>query len=236
MPETPPRRVPTVAIVVTVFNDGRFLDESVGSAIDLQRASSDVCVVSIVVADDGSTDRRTVEVLDRLERRSLRVLRCRHRGLGALRNTAIRSVEADWFIPLDADNRLHPTMIANLLPTAMESPRAALVYGDAMRFGDEEGLWPMGPTDVDRLWRENHIDSCGLIRRTAWSAVSGYDEQLVGQEDWDLWLRFLESGFELVYVPKLTFDYRVRADSLIRQRQRMSLQQPTPLTLRSSRG
>lgn len=236
MPEAQPSQLPMVAVIVTVFNDGRFLDESVGSATDLQRASGDVADVSIVIADDGSTERRTVEVLERLERRGLSVLRCRHRGLGALRNAAIRSIEADWFIPLDADNRLRPTMLTNLLPTGAESSRAALVYGDSMRFGDEEGRWHMGPTDVDRLWRENHIDSCGLIRRTAWSAVSGYNEQLVGQEDWDLWLRFLEAGFDLVYVPKLTFDYRVRADSLVRERERMSFQQPTPLTLRSSRG
>lgn len=236
MPEAPTQQPQSVAVIVTVFNDGRFLDESVGSATDLQRASADFADVSIVIADDGSTERRTVDVLERLERRGMRVLRCRHRGLGALRNIAIRSVEADWFVPLDADNRLRPTMLANLLPTGAASPSAALVYGDSMRFGDEDGLWRMGPTDVDRLWRENHIDSCGLIRRTAWSAVSGYDEQLVGQEDWDLWLRFLEAGFELAYVPKLTFDYRVRADSLVHRRERMSHQQPTPLTLRSSQG
>ena len=125
-------------------------------------------------------------------------------------------------------------MLRTLLPVGEASPRAGLVYGDAMRFGTEHGLWRMGPTDVDRLWRENHIDNCGLIRRAAWLAVEGYNEHMVGLEDWDLWLRFVEAQFELVYVPETVFDYRVRADSLIRSRLRLSTREPTPLTQRAS--
>jgi glycosyltransferase involved in cell wall biosynthesis len=224
---------PSVAVIVTVFNDGRFLEESVGSAIDLQLASREFADVSIVLADDGSTETRTVQVLDRLECRGLRVLRCPHRGPGALRNAAIRTLAADWFIPLDADNRLHPSMLRTLLPAGEASPQAGLVYGDAMRFGTEHGRWRMGPTDVDRLWRENHIDNCGLIRSSAWRSVGGYTEDIVGLEDWDLWLRFIEAQFELVYVSELVFDYRVRADSLIRSRLRVSTREPTPLTHRA---
>lgn len=216
-PDEPSQTVrPTVAIVLTVFNDGRYVDESLGSALDLQQESVDIADVSVVVADDGSTDRRTVDVLDRCERRGGVVLRGLHRGLGATRNAALRSIRTDWFIPLDADNMVRSSILGALLPRS-GSPTTALVYGDAMRFGNEHGRWRMGPTDIVRLWEENHIDSCGLIRRDAWEKVGGYAENCPGLEDWDLWLRFLEAGLDLAYVPELVFDYRVRADSLVRQ-------------------
>ena len=82
--------IPSVAIIITVFNDGRFLDEALGSAFDVQAASEEIARVSILVADDGSTERRTVAVLDRIERRGVPVLRLAHRGLGASRNAALR--------------------------------------------------------------------------------------------------------------------------------------------------
>ena len=207
----------SVAVVVTSYNDGRYLDESVGSAVDLVAAAQGPVDVSVMIADDGSTERRTVEVLERFERRGFPVLWLRHRGPGATRNAAVASTNADWFIPLDADNRLRPSMLDQLLSEARRNPNAAAVYGDAMRFGDRTGEWKMGPTDPERLRRENHIDTCALIRRAAWERVGGYSEkmQLLGVEDWDLWLRFLDGGMELAYVAGIAFEYRVRDDSLI---------------------
>ena len=213
--------LPSVAIIITVFNDGRFLDEAFGSAVDVQLASRDVAQVSILVADDGSTERRTVEVLDRFERRGVSLLRLAHRGLGASRNSALQSVDVDWYIPLDADNRLRPTMVRTLLPESEVASDAGLVYGDAMRFGDRHGRWTMGPTSIEYLWTMNHIDSCGLIRRRAWAEVGGYSNEFLGLEDWDLWLRFVEAGRELRYVNSIVFDYRVRADSLTDDRRRL---------------
>ncbi len=226
--------VPSVAIIITVFNDGRFLDEALGSALDLQSASQDLAGVSILVADDGSTERRTVAVLERLARRGVSVLRLAHRGTGAVRNSALRIAEADWFVPLDADNRLRPSMLSELLPIGDGALNVALVYGDAIRFGNQHGRWCMGPTDVERLQIENHIDSCGLIRYEAWRTVNGYSESLAGLEDWDLWLRFLENGFDLTYQPVVTFDYRVRSDSLIHRRNLRKVSGPTPLTERQT--
>lgn len=206
----------TVTVIVTSFNDGRFLHESVGSAVDL--AATDPERVDVLVADDGSTERRTVDVLDRLEREGVNVMRLPHRGLSATRNAALAEIASAWFVPLDADNRLRSSMVAQLLPVALASTSAAMVYGDAMRFGLRTGLWKMGPTDPQRLRVTNHIDSCALIRRSAWSAVGGYDEQRSALEDWYLWLRFLDAGFTLEYVEGITFDYRERPNSLYRQR------------------
>ena len=55
-----------------------------------------------------------------------------------------------------------------------------------------------------------------MIRKNAWEKVGGYNEDLIdGYEDWDLWLSFIEQGFERIYIPQVLFDYRVRKDSLL---------------------
>ena len=37
-----------------------------------------------------------------------------------------------------------------------------------------------------------------------------------GQEDWELWLRVLDSSYKFHYLNEVTFDYRVSSSSLIR--------------------
>ena len=226
-----------VLIVVTCYNDGKYLNESVGSAVDLAQSAAELADITIKIADDGSTEYRTVEVLERFERTGFEVARFPHRNIGATRNRALATATADWFIPLDADNRLRTTVLHDLLPFATspgpDSPGPAAVYGDAMKFGDAEGRWAMGPTDIDRLWRENHIDSCALIRLSAWRSVGGYSESLNGLEDWDLWLSFIEAEFVIAYRPVIAFDYRVRSDSLSHARYtRFNGNRVTPLTTR----
>ena len=61
----------------------------------------------------------------------------------------------------------------------------------------------------------------------------GYDEHLMGCEDWDLWLRFMEHGFALTYVPGITFDHRVRAGSFKDRLEGIAMRRnPTPRTIR----
>jgi glycosyltransferase involved in cell wall biosynthesis len=223
---------PKISIVLTVFNDGQFVDESFGSAIDLRAevASRELAVdIEIAVFDDGSTDRRTLEVLARLEHRGIQVHRLAHGGVATTRNTAVALLKPEFFIPLDADNRLRPTIITELLPMLLDDEKAGAAYGDAMWFGDRSGRWTMGPIDRVGIRTTNHIDACALVRASAFHEVGGYRTDLLGLEDWDLWLKFLDSERVLLYTPTITFDYRVRAGSLIRQRQNLIYRQsPLP--------
>lgn len=208
-----------VTIFITVHNDGHFLDESLGSALEVQQAmaTTDGPNVDVKVFDDGSTDSRTCEVLDRVARRNIEVTRLPHRGLAATRNTALASVPTEFFVPLDADNRVRDEMLTELVPLLLDDPDAGAAYGDAMRFGDVTGRWTMGPTDETLIQSVNHIDSCALYRTAAVERIGSYRADLLGHEDWDLWLRFLDAGVGIIYSPVITFDYRVRPESLIRR-------------------
>jgi len=88
-----------VAVVIPCFNDGRYLQEALNSLYAQSCGDWEA-----VVVDDGSTDPRTLNVLDAINHP--RVLVHRHeknRGLAAARNTGVKLTKAPIVFPLDAD-------------------------------------------------------------------------------------------------------------------------------------
>ena len=205
-----------VLIGITVFNDGQYLEDALTSAIGVQRHTQ-TATVHVAIHDDQSTDRRTTQILKRVERMGFNVIWGSHGGLGRARNHLMDLPGHDYYIPLDADNRLRPTFIDRLLPLLGTDQSALAAYSDAMRFGSRSGRWVQGSVDVAVLGDHNHIDACSLLRCSALRSLGGYSETLLAFEDWDLWLRGLEGGFRLAYLPEVLFDYRTRPNSMIDQ-------------------
>lgn len=169
----------------------------------------------IVIVDDGSPDDTSV-VARRLAERDARIrLHSQtNGGVSAARNAGISVAAGDLILPLDADDRLRPTMIAWTVAALDAAPDAAFAYTDYRFFGEVERDVRTIDFDVDRLMRANYITASALIRREALAAVGGYRTSMaLGYEDWDLWLSLAEQGFTGVHVAEILFEYRVRAGS-----------------------
>ena len=74
-----------------------------------------------------------------------------------------------------------------------------------------------GGFKLSKILISNYIDACAVIRRSAWKSLGGYDENMphMGFEDWDFWLRMVNNGWRMDYVPELSFYYRIRTNSMI---------------------
>ncbi|MCX7649744.1 MAG: glycosyltransferase [Flavobacteriales bacterium] len=203
---------PSVAVIIPCYNDGAFLPEALASVQECAPL-----VQQIVVVNDGSHDASTLKILEEIEHTGrARVLHQPNRGLSAARNAGIRATDAEFVVPLDADNRLRPALIVQGLEALVAQPDAAYAYTDCLEFGEREGFREVGPFDPLRLLEGNYIDACVLLRRRDWEAAGGYDENMrLGHEDWALWLRLLDLGRTGRYVPVHGFDYRVRSGSLL---------------------
>src|SRR6059058_1411657 len=89
---------PRIAVIVPCFNDGELVAEAVSSVIEREP-------VELVVVDDASSDAGTADVLDRLRREGVPVVRhARNLGLPAARMTGLRASSAPFVFPLDADD------------------------------------------------------------------------------------------------------------------------------------
>jgi hypothetical protein len=203
-----------LAIVIPCFDHGEFLLEAIASverAVPVQ--------YELVVVNDGSRDRQTLEVLRHLRRAGYRVVDQDNRGVAEARNRGIREAGCSVFLPLDADNRLRPGFVEAALDVLARDRAVMAVYGDRRECGLRSGRVQVGVPDLDRLLCGNYIDACAVIRVEAWRACGGYDTNMPvqGSEDWDLWLSMLERAFTLHRLDMEAFDYRVRPDSMVSQ-------------------
>lgn len=194
-----------VAVIVPCFNDGATLVGTLASVDGQDEA------VELVVVDDGSTDERTLRVLDELRAQGRRVIRRPNGGLSAARMTGVDATSSQYVFPLDADDELLPGAVRALADALDADAHAKMAWGDVEIF-DAVSL---GVRSVDRLdpWHLtylNEIPGTSLIRRDALLEAGGF-VLAAGYEDWDLWLTFVERGWNGVHVARPTLRYRRQA-------------------------
>jgi len=110
--------------------------------------------------------------------------------------------------------------VLSRLLDALDHSGADFAYSQLRLFGDEEGIGNADIWEPQRLRAGNYIDAMALIRREALLAAGGFSSMAVeeGWEDYDLWCRFAELGFEGVFLPELLCEYRVHGTSMLRSR------------------
>lgn len=197
-----------LAVIVPCFNDGATLREAVDSVREPEP-------VELVVVNDGSADPVTLGVLRELQDGGVRVLHRENGGLSAARMSGVQATCAPFVYPLDADDCLLPGALAPMADALERAPQAGFAYGDYEVFGEYRGRW-RSPARFDpwAMTYANFIPVSSLIRRTALAQVGGW-ELRNAVEDWDLWLKMIERGWDGVRVPELVYRRRVQGESLI---------------------
>jgi GT2 family glycosyltransferase len=145
---------------------------------------------------------------------------------------------------IDADDIWHPVNLQTPLKMASQ---AALLYTAARNFEDSSrvedttfsnGSCPSGDI-FEQLVLDNFIThSSILMRRDAFLAVNGYDENLQTTCDWDLWLRMASAGCTFHGTPLPLTHYRWRGTSNSRNHTRTCCDRLVVLerALNNSRG
>ena len=204
---------PRVSVLVPCFNDGQWLDEAIESVFRQTFQNFE-----IIIVDDGSTESDTVQKLSSYSAPRTRVYHTDNRGLPAARNYAAARAVGEMFCALDADDVLEPTWLEKSVRLLDAHPEFAFVSHWLEAFGDEEWIWRPESCDLASLLVRNTVNGAALVRRTAFEAVGGYDEQMRdGCEDWDFWLRLVERGLHGTILPEVLFFYRRRAESMSRR-------------------
>jgi glycosyltransferase involved in cell wall biosynthesis len=203
---------PEVAVVVPCFRYGRFLADAVESAVRQTWRN-----LRIVIVDDGSPD-DTAAVAERLiaghPERRIELVRQQNLGLAAARNAGVRATNSPFFLPLDADDRLHPEAIATLVAAAQRTG-ADVATPDGRTFGDTARRLRAKAATPRRLRRSNCLFYASLVRRELFDRIGGYRPDAPGYEDWDLWLCALEQGASFVHVPVELFAYRKHGSTML---------------------
>lgn len=191
-----------ITVVIACFDYGAFLAESVDSAL-----TQDGGEPRVIVVDDGSTDARTLEELERLPPR-VELMRQANAGVAAARNAALARVTTPYVLALDADDRLAAHALSRLRAALQAEPALGFSYGTIRFFGAWEGDMKLPPYDPYRLLFHHIVGPTALMRRELLDDVGGWDPSFRGYEDWELWLHALEHGWRGRRIEEVTHLYR----------------------------
>lgn len=218
-PRTEP---PTFSVVIAAYNAAATVGEAVASALEQTYPP-----LEVIVSDDGSTDDFDAAVAPYRER--IEILRGSNRGPGAARNDAFRRAKGEFVAILDADDLFLPGRLAAFAELLAARPDLDILTTDAFMELDgkvarriyDQG-WSFETRDQrDAIVTRNFIFGLAAVRRERVLALGGMDEarELVGVEDWDLWIRLILSGSVAGLVDRPLARNRLSPGSLSSQRE-----------------
>ena len=204
---------PKISIIIPCYNMGAYLQETLDSVSSYPNKND----YEIIIVNDGSSDIPTLKLLKKIEQQGFYVLNQENQGLAKARNNVIKLAKADYILPLDADNKIRHPYITESIKILETHPDIDVVYGNKQHFDEDNKLVNVPDFDFPLLCNKNYIDACAVYRKSIWNKVNGYDERMpvMGYEDWDFWLRCALQGGKFYHFKEVTFDYRVRGNSMI---------------------
>lgn len=217
---------PLVSIIVPHYNLGNYLIKTIDS-IYAQTYSN----IEIIVIDDGSTDKQSIEVLKSLETsepNNLSVVRSlSNRGLSGARNLGLKHAHGKYVLTLDADDLIHPETIKKCVNALEHNSEFHCVVPLAGYFINEvnipnlgnqcdfmEYLIFVGEAFATGGFRNMFSTSCAFFRRDVFTSIK-YNENLDLYEDWELYINMLNSGMRFLLTSEILFYYRKREGSMV---------------------
>ncbi|MBI4673357.1 MAG: glycosyltransferase [Chloroflexi bacterium] len=205
-----------VSILIPTYNRAHYLPETLASA--LQQTFRDI---EVIVVDDGSTD-DTAQVVRATPDPRVRYIYQENRGVSAALNTAWRAARGEYVAMLGSDDVMLPTQIETLLQHIERDAAIGLVYARAQAMDAQSNPLPQilgsppkfaGRELASLLYGDCICGIACLVRRAILERVGGFDETLIANEDWDLWIRMAEIS-RLAFHDEILARYRMHPTSL----------------------
>jgi glycosyltransferase involved in cell wall biosynthesis len=213
----------SIVAIIPLYNGARWIEETIATAL-AQSVQPD----EFIVVDDGSTDDGPA-IVEKLARQHpiIQLLRKSNGGQSAARNFGVAHSRSALIALLDQDDRWYPNHLKALRAEFEKNEGMPLgwAYSDFDDIDGEGGFvdrcflalgsWQNPKRNLNTILRQGLIiqPSATLISRVAFEAVGGFDENLSGYEDDDLFLRIFRASFDNAYIPESTSQWRIHDSS-----------------------
>jgi len=181
---------PLVTVAIPSLNHARFLDRTIKSIYDQELP------VEVFVIDGGSID----GTLDVIEKWSSYLAGWRSRsddGQSAAINEGISRGSAPFVTWINSDDYYLKGGLKSLLSCIEDHPLSPMVY--AKSFNENQNSGTRATTRVEKFSVNRLAEKCiisqpaTLIRRSAWEALDGLNQNLLMAMDYDLWWRIYKA-------------------------------------------
>jgi glycosyltransferase involved in cell wall biosynthesis len=173
--------MPNYSVIIPAYNSANFIEKTLVSVKEQTFPAKE-----IIVVDDGSSD-NTVDVCERFD---VRVISRKNGGPAAARNTGIEAAQSEWIAFLDHDDAWHRNkseiqfeLIDNSTDAVFcQKPGLPTRFGFSELFDKNLGGSPSG----------------SIFKKESICAIGMFDDspEIIGVEDYNLWLRFFLKGFK----------------------------------------
>ena len=220
-----------VSIVLPVYNQAEYLEESIESVLNQTYKNFE-----LIVVNDGSTD-NVERVLDKYTNHpKVKIITQRNQKLPMALNNGFLHATGEYLTWTSADNVMLPKMIEKLVEFLNKNLYVSMVYGDYQAIDDngkplkDVNFRPHNQDRKDssiiRLPRnvtfenlhdsgDNFIGACFMYRDYVAKIIGSYDPQAFGAEDYDYWMRINEIfGISHLGSDEILYKYRVHKNTL----------------------
>ena len=199
----------SVSIVIPFHNGSRWIERALVSVQNQTIPPNEVIVVN-----DGSSEEESGFLVSLQKRYEFQILNQENSGQSAARNLGVSKAASDYICLLDQDDYYLPKHNQILLEnTDFDDPKFGFSYGDLWRSNEAGQI--LSHSSINVKMKHPHtslktlvgknmfiVPSATLISKTAFLAVGGFDPELRGYEDDDLFLRFFLAGYSHRFTPE----------------------------------
>jgi glycosyltransferase involved in cell wall biosynthesis len=205
----------TVTVIIPVYNGERFIRRALNSVFKQTHP-----LHQVIVIDDGSKD-STKEIVADEYGESVMLICQQNAGPSKARNAGLWAATGEFVAFLDADDWWEPEKIASQIrilkahPDAVGNYTGLRIMSDVgVHLEDRKPVDPVSLVPTLRWCNPGLPPSSALLKRSAVNKLAGgFDENLLGSEDWNFWFRLKAEGPFCVCPEPLTY-YQTSASGL----------------------
>lgn len=206
-----------ISVIIPCYRDASTLARAIDS-VQAQTQNID----EIIVVNDCSPETESIETIIQTYPDIVYIKNSTNLGLAGSRNKGVEIAKSEVVTFLDADDELHPQKIelqSKVLQTNCATTTSVCrvyVGGKSITvpFYNEVPAYNV-VNDVGRMLFGNHLTGASMmIHKETFIRIGGYDSKLRSCEDFDLWLRLLDSGVSIRKIRLPLYFYHFNANGL----------------------
>ena len=201
-----------VSVIITSYNSEKFIEESIRSILNQTYKNFE-----LIIVDDSSTD-KTRKIIDRYKEKDKRIktkYNKKNLGAAATFNIGIKAAKGDFIVKMDSDDISMKNRIELQLLEFFKRPNLQVLGGNIKiiknnQLMNREIKFPIGKQNIDKIIRNSVpvADPTVMIRKSVLKKVNYLRENMEAAEDYDLWLRIHDLGYEIDNIDKTLLYYR----------------------------
>ncbi len=195
-----------VSVIIPTYNRAGLILRTIDSVLAQTYKN-----IEIIVVDDGSTD--NTEEIVASQGSDVKYLRQPKLGACAARNLGVLHATGDYFVFLDSDDTIMPTMVEQLARALDQNPRYGAAYCGWRVIDEAKGTTSTSPLDkpsgdvfAAMCTTELCIIHSVMVRRDCLSRSGLFDTRLKHRQDIDFWTR-VAAHCEFIFVPEHLAQY-----------------------------